>query len=76
MADWLRGQTLVGGEGWVANRLRFIAAPQRCALIWSYWAGEAAVAPVWEHTPPARRPALLRYLYGRLHSPQSLALFA
>lgn len=75
VADWLRAQTLVGGEGWIANRLRFIAAPQRCALIWSYWAGEAAVAPVWARTAPARRPALLRYLYGRLHSPQSLALF-
>jgi hypothetical protein len=76
VADWLRVQTLVGGEGWVANRLRFIAAPQRCALIWSYWAGEAAVAPVWEGTPTARHPGLLRYLYGRLHSPQSLNLFA
>lgn len=76
VADWLRAQTLVGGEGWVANRLRFIAAPQRCALIWSYWAGEAAVAPIWERTPAARHPDLLRYLYGRLHSPQSLNLFA
>lgn len=76
VATWLRGQSLVGGEGWVANRLRFIAAPQRCALIWSYWAGEAAVAPIWERTAPPRRPALLRYLYGRLHSPQSLDLFS
>lgn len=75
VADWLRAQTLVGGEGWISNRLRFIAAPQRCALIWSYWAGEAAVDPVWERTPPERHPELLRYLYGRLHSPQSLALF-
>lgn len=76
VADWLRGQTLVGGEGWVANRLRFIAAPQRCALIWSYWRGEPAVASVWERLPPARRGAFLRYLYGRMHSPQSVALFA
>lgn len=76
VADWLRGQTLVGGEGWVANRLRFIAAPQRCALIWSYWRGEPAIAPVWERVPPARWGAFLRYLYGRLHSPQSVALFA
>lgn len=75
VGDWLRAQTLVGGEGWISNRLRFIAAPQRCALIWSYWAGEAVVAPVWERTPPERHPELLRYLYGRLHSPQSLAQF-
>lgn len=75
-ADWLREQSLVGGEGWVANRMGFIAAPQRCALIWSYWWGEASVAPVWERAAPARRPELLRYLYGRMHSPQSVALFA
>jgi hypothetical protein len=73
--QWLRAQSLVGGEGWVANRMRFIAAPQRCALIWSYWWGEAAVAPVWERVAPARRPEFLHFLYGRMHSPQSVAMF-
>lgn len=73
--EWLRDQALIGGEGWVANRMRFIAAPQRGALIWSYWHGESSVTPLWERVPPARRPAFLRYLYGRMHSPQSLALF-
>jgi hypothetical protein len=72
---WLREQALVGGEGWVANRMRFIAAPQRCVLIWSYWHGEAAVAPAWERVAPARRPEFLRFLYGRMHSPQSVAMF-
>jgi len=72
---WLRAQSLVGGEGWLANRMRFIAAPQRCALIWSYWWGEAAVAPAWERVEPARRPDFLRFLYGRMHSPQSVAMF-
>ena len=43
--EWLRERTLVGGEGWIENRIGFIAAPQRAALIWSYWWGEAAVAP-------------------------------
>ena len=55
--------------------MRFIAAPQRCALIWSYWWGEAAVAPAWERVEPARRPEFLRFLYGRMHSPQSVAMF-
>ena len=72
---WLRAQSLVGGEGWVANRMRFIAAPQRCALIWSYWWGEAAVAPAWERVAPARRAEFLRFLYGRMHSPQSVTMF-
>jgi len=76
VTEWLRGQTLVGGEGWVANRMRFIAAPQRCALIWSYWWGEQSVAPVWERVAPDRRPEFLRYLYGRMHSPQTVAMFA
>jgi hypothetical protein len=76
VARWLRANSLVGGEGWLANRMRFIAAPQRCALIWSYWWGEAAVAPAWERVEPAQRPAFLRFLYGRMHSPQSVAMFA
>ncbi len=73
--DWLRDHTLVGGEGWVANRMRFIAAPHRCVLIWSYWHGEQAVAPVWLRTAEAQRSDFLRYLYGRMHSPQSVALY-
>lgn len=73
---WLRKQSLVGGEGWVANRMRFLAAPQRCALIWSYWWGEASVTPVWERVAVERRPEFLRFLYGRMHSPQSVAMFA
>jgi hypothetical protein len=76
VADWLRDNALIGGEGWVDNRMRFIMAPQRCALIWSYWWGEATVAPAWERVAPARRPAFLRFLYGRMHSPQSVAMFA
>ncbi len=73
--DWLREQSLVGGEGWIENRISFIAAPQRAALIWSYWWGEASVAPVWARVAPQRRAEFLRYLYGRMHSPQSVALF-
>lgn len=76
VTDWLRKNTLVGGEGWVANRMRFIEAPQRCALIWSYWWGEASVGPAWERVPTERQGDFLRFLYGRMHSPQSVALFS
>ena len=76
VADWLRANALVGGEGWVANRMGFIAAADRSALIWSYWWGEAAVAPAWDAVPVARRPEFLRYLYGRMHSPQTVAMFS
>lgn len=76
VTNWLRSQTLVGGEGWVANRMGFIAAPERCALIWSYWHGESSVTPVWEGISQHRRADFLRFLYGRLHSPQSVRMFA
>jgi hypothetical protein len=76
VADWLRARALIGGEGWIANRLRFIAAPQRCALIWSYWYGEPAVRAAWEQVPAARRDEFLRFVYGRMHSTQSILLFA
>lgn len=75
VVDWLRANALVGGEGWVANRMRFIAAPDRSALIWSYWWGEASVGPAWEAVAPERRGEFLRFLYGRMHSPQTVAMF-
>lgn len=72
---WLGERALVGGEGWAANRLRFIAAPQRAALIWSYWWGERSVQPVWDSLPQTRRADFLHYLYGRMHSPQTVGMF-
>src|SRR5947209_11128066 len=42
---WLRARALTGGEGWAANRIKFIGAPQRAALIWSYWWGGLCVHP-------------------------------
>ncbi len=75
VTDWLRSQTLVGGEGWIANRMGFISAPARAVLIWSYWWGEAVVAPVWEKTPLANRAEFLRFMYDRVHSNDSIAMF-
>jgi hypothetical protein len=73
--DWLRSQSLSGGEGWVANRIKFLAAPSRAVLIWSYWWGEKVVAPVWARTPATRQADFLRYLYGRMHSNHTVAMF-
>ena len=74
VTDWLSSQSLVGGDGWAANRMRFIAAPHRAVLIWSYWWGEACVAPAWERVPSERRGEFLRFLYSRMHSPQSVGM--
>lgn len=73
--NWLREQNLMGGEGWVANRMRFLGAPERSVLIWSYWWGEASVHPVWERVPEERRKDFLIYLYGRMHSPRTIEMF-
>lgn len=76
VTGWLRDQTLAGGEGWVTGRMRFISAPSRAVLIWSYWWGEPSVTPVYRQVPAARRPEFLRYLYGRMHSNQTVPMFS
>lgn len=75
VVDWLRNQSLVGGEGWIANRMGFISAPSRAVLIWSYWWGEAVVAPVWENVPDVHRAEFLQFMYDRVHSNDSLAMY-
>jgi hypothetical protein len=69
---------LVGGEGWVDARIRFISAHDRAALIWSYWWGAPSVGAVWNRVrdDPARQPAYFSYIYDRMHSPESIAMFA
>ncbi len=75
--DELQRDALVGGEGWVEARMRFIARHDRAALIWSYWHGAPSVSAVWEQVrlDPERRTPYFDYIYGRMHSPQSIALF-
>jgi len=75
VTDWLRAQSLVGGDGWVENRMRFIAAPSRAALIWSYWWGEPSVAPAWAKVPEGRRADFVRFLFGRMHSNETVGMF-
>jgi hypothetical protein len=75
VTDWLRSQSLVGGEGWVDNRMSFISALSRAVLIWSYWWGERVVAPAWRRVPPPRRSQFLRFLYGRMHSNATVEMF-
>lgn len=75
VADWLRASALVGGEGWVDNRMRFIAAPARAVLIWSYWWGEPTVARAWGRVPAERRADFVRWLYGRMHSNDTVGMF-
>lgn len=75
VTDALRTLALTGGEGWVLNRMAFIEAPSRAALIWSYWWGERSVAPVWRSVPTGRRDEFVRYLYGRMHANDTVGMF-
>jgi hypothetical protein len=72
---WLSSQSLMGGEGWVANRMAFISAPSRAVLIWSYWWGEPTVLAAWRRVPSARRAEFVQFLHGRMHSIQSIGMF-
>ena len=75
VADFLRRNAPGGGEGWVANRMRFITEPSRAALISSYWRGDEGVFPVWGRVQKEDRARFFDYIYGRLHTVQSLQLF-
>lgn len=73
---WLERASLGGGPGWVDNRMRFIAAPARAVLIWSYWWGQTVVTDAYLAAPVERRAEYLEFLYGRMHSLQTVAMFA
>jgi hypothetical protein len=73
--DWLRAESLAGGEGWVANRMRFLSAPGRAVLIWSYWWGQLAVDAAWDRVAPERRSEFIAFLYGRMHSTRTAGMF-
>ncbi|HKG26074.1 MAG TPA: hypothetical protein VKB09_10530 [Thermomicrobiales bacterium] len=75
--DELLRDSLVGGEGWVDARMRYITGQTRSALIWSYWAGKPGVHPVWKRVKdrPELRGAYFSYVYDRMHSNDSIAMF-
>lgn len=73
--DWLRGYTLVGGEGWIKNRMKFVGSLSRSALIWSYWRGDQGVFDIWRRVQPEERDRFFDYIYTRLHTIQSMSLF-
>lgn len=75
VAESLAARSLAGGEGWVANRVKFIQSPSRAVLIWSYWWGERVVTEAWRRVGADRKDAFLRFLYGRMHSNASIEMF-
>lgn len=64
-----------GQDGWIRARLAFFRHRLRAPFIFSYWYGYRAVADVFARVDRDRRGDFYRYLYSRMHSPQSLAHF-
>lgn len=75
VADYLRDVGF-GQEAWVRGRLRMARHPFRGPFIASYHAGNESVRRVRERVRPADRPAFIATLYGHVHSPESLEMFA
>ncbi len=66
---------LLGGDGAVRSRLRFVGESSRAALIWSYWRGDQAVSNVMDRVETKDMDRFMDYSYGRLHTPASLQMF-
>ncbi|PZN94441.1 MAG: hypothetical protein DCF31_09440 [Alphaproteobacteria bacterium] len=75
VAQYMR-DTGYGQEAWVQGRIRMARHPFRGPFMASYYAGNEAVRKVRERVAPADRAAFVHYLYGRVHSPESLQMFA
>ncbi|WP_426167591.1 hypothetical protein [Sandarakinorhabdus sp. DWP1-3-1] len=75
VAQYMR-DTGYGQEAWVQGRIRMARHPFRGPFIASYYAGNEAVRRVRTRVAPADRAAFVHYLYGRVHSPESLQMFA
>ena len=75
VAESLARRSLVGGDGWVANRVKFIQSPSRAVLIWSYWWGERVVTNAWNRAQPSRGSDFMHFLHSRMHSNRSIEMF-
>lgn len=73
--EYMRQWPLLGGEAGIKSRMEFIKDPTRAALIWSYWRGDQAFLNVMDRLSDEDMPRFYDYIYGRLHTPASLAMF-
>ena len=64
-----------GQKPWIEGRIRFASYSFRGPFIASYWFGNEAVRELRERVTAEQRPDFIRFLYGQMHSPRSLAQF-
>lgn len=62
-------------EKTVKGRLAFLKHDLRAPFVYAYWCGDAAVDAVWKRVSRAERKAFWHYLYGTMHTPQTLAQY-
>ena len=55
------------------SRLAFLGHGLRAPFVYAYWCGEMAVNAVWSRTRTQERGAFLKYLYGNMHTSNTLA---
>ncbi len=78
VAAYLRDRAF-GQDAWIAGRIGFARQPFHGPFLAHYWYGNETVRAVRlraEAAGPAARKAFVTYLYERLHSPESLEMFA
>ncbi|MDR0569680.1 MAG: DUF885 domain-containing protein [Clostridiales Family XIII bacterium] len=68
-------ETAFAGEAWAEARLRLMSYPLRKPFLPAYWRGNEAVAAVWRGLARERAPDFISYLYGHMHSANSLRKF-
>ena len=72
IADFLR-RTCNAQDAWIDGKIRFVTHALRAPFVYAYWWGGTAVGRWWKRVPAYRLDAAIDYLYGRMHSPSTLA---
>lgn len=72
IADFLR-TTCSAQESWIDAKIRFVTHALRAPFVYAYWWGGTVVGTWWRRVPADRLNEAFDYLYGRMHSPTTLA---
>ena len=72
IADFLR-TTCNAQEAWIEGKIRFVTHALRAPFVYAYWWGGTVVGRWWTRVPANRLDDAFDYIYGRMHSPTTLA---
>lgn len=60
-------------EAWIDGKIRFVTHALRAPFVYAYWWGGTVVGHWWKRVAADRLDEAFDYLYGRMHSPTTLA---